>query len=143
MIAVDTNVLVYAHRADSPWNDAAARCVSTLAEGTDAWAIPWPCIHEFMAIVTHPKIYKPPTPMARAAAQVEAWMESPSLVLLGESDGYWSRLKPQLTAGQVSGARVHDTRVAALCLLHGVKELWTVDRDFSRFPSLRVVNPIR
>ncbi len=55
MIAVDTNIIVYAHREDSPWHQAAAARVAELAEGSAAWAVPWPCIAEFLAIVTHPR----------------------------------------------------------------------------------------
>jgi toxin-antitoxin system PIN domain toxin len=142
VIAVDTNILVHAHRADSPWNDAAARAVAALAEGRGSWAIPWPCLHEFLAIVTHPRIYKPPTPVPQAIEQVEAWLESPSLVLLGETPSYWKSLRPLLEDGQIDGPRVHDARVAAQCLLHGVSELWSADRDFSRFPGLKVANPL-
>ena len=87
MIAVDTNILVYAHREDSPWHDAAYGSIAELAEGRGSWAIPWPCLHEFLAIVTHPKIYAPPTPLEAALEQVAAWLESPSLVLLAESEG--------------------------------------------------------
>jgi len=79
MIAIDTNILVYAHREDSEWHDAAHARVVELAEGRVPWAIPWPCIHEFLAIVTHPKIYAPPTPLAAAIDQVEAWLEAPTL----------------------------------------------------------------
>lgn len=142
MIAVDSNLLVYAHREDSPWHDKAAARLKTLAEGRVPWAIPWPCIHEFLAIVTHPRIYKPPTPLSSALRQVDAWLESPSLALLSEADGYWRDLRPTLEAGRVSGPRVHDARVAALCRLHGVRELWSADRDFSRFPGVTVRNPM-
>ncbi len=142
MIAIDTNVLVHAHRKDSPWNAEAFAALKRLAEGHVAWAVPWPCVHEFLAIVTHPRIYKPPTPVARALDQIEAWLQSPSLVLLGEADGYWQRLKALVAEGRIEGAQVHDARVAALCLLHGVDELWTADRDFSRFPELSVRNPL-
>jgi hypothetical protein len=142
MIALDTNVLVFAHREDSPWHVAADSCVARLAEGREAWAIPWPCIHEFLAIVTHPRIYDPPTPLAAALDQVDAWLEAPGLVLLSESGGYWNGLKDLLSTGQVAGGRVHDARVAALCLHHGVSELWTADRDFSRFPGLHARNPL-
>ena len=72
MIAVDTNILVYAHREDSPWHEVAARQVTFLAEGHTPWAIPWSCVHEFLAIVTHPRIYAPPTPLSLALDQVEA-----------------------------------------------------------------------
>jgi hypothetical protein len=142
VIAVDTNLLVYAHRADSPWHAAAARAVAGLAEGRTPWAIPWPCLHEFYAIVTHARIYRPPTPPPGAIDQIEAWLESPSLVPVGEATGYWQSLKPLLRNGLIEGARVHDARIAALCLQHGVGELWSADRDFSRFPELKVRNPL-
>ena len=142
MIAVDSNILVYAHREESEWHAAAYAKLVELAEGRGAWAIPWPCIHEFLAVVTHPRIYAPPTPLATATDQVEAWLESPSLVLLAESDAHWRTLREALVGGKIAGAQVHDARIAALCLQHGVKELWSADRDFGRFPDLAVVNPL-
>ncbi len=142
MITIDSNLLVYAHREDSPWHRAAYACLVRLAEGRQSWAIPWPCLHEFLAIVTHPRIYDPPTPLDTAIDQVEAWLESPSLVLLAESEDHWTQLRSLLQAGRASGPKVHDARVAALCLQHGASELWTVDRDFSLFPALKVRNPL-
>ena len=142
MIAVDTNLLVYAHREDSPWHATARDAIAGLAERRTAWAIAWPCLHEFLAIVTHPRIYTPPTPLARALDQVEAWLESPSIVLLSEGPAYWETLKDTVARSRTAGPQVHDARVASLCLSHGVRELWTADRDFSRFPSLKVRNPL-
>lgn len=142
MIAVDTNVLVHAHRRDSDLHARAEPSVRALAEGTPSWAIPWPCVHEFLAIVTHPKIFDPPSSTGAALDQVDAWLESPTVVLLTEGDDHWGRLRSLVEAGRVSGPRVHDARIAALCTAHGVTELWTVDRDFSRFPSLQVRNPL-
>ena len=66
MVAVDTNILIYAHRADSPWHARADQVIAELAEGSSLWAIPWPCLHEFLAVVTHPRVYDPPTPPADA-----------------------------------------------------------------------------
>ena len=142
MIAIDTNLLVYAHRRDSPWFEPARRALRPLVEGTATWAIPWPCVHEFLAISTHSNIYRPPTELPRALEQIEALLASPSLILLGESAGYWSVLGRLLTAGQVTGAKVHDARIAALCLCHGVSEIWSADRDFTRFPELKKRNPL-
>ena len=142
MIAVDTNILVYAHREDTEWHHAAYKRLAELAEGRAAWAIPWPCIHEFLAIVTHPKIFAPPTPLAKALDQVDAWIESPSVVLLAESQVHWERLRGMLLAGKVAGPKVHDARIAALCLQHGVKQLWSADRDFGRFSDITVTNPL-
>jgi len=142
MIAVDTNLLVYAHREDSPWYEHAYAQLAELAEGRAPWAIPWPCLHEFLAIVTHSRIYAPPTPLPAAMEQVEAWLESPSLHLLSETEGYWQALRAALETGRIAGPQVHDARVAVLCRLHGVRELWTADRDFSRFPNLTVRNQL-
>lgn len=142
MIAVDTNILVYAHREDSPFHDAASERIAELAEGSAMWAVPWPCLHEFLAIVTHPRIYAPASPLARALDQIDAWIESPTLVLLAEAAEHWSTLRALLTAGRIVGPRVHDARIVALCRQHGVRELWSADRDFSRFAGLSVVNPL-
>ena len=142
MTAVDTNVLVYAHRSDAEWHDRAVRRVRSLAEGRSAWAIPWPCIYEFLAIVTHPRVYRPPTPLPAALEQVDAWLESPTVVVLAEGSAHWPTLRSTVEVGKVVGPRVHDARIAALCLAHGVSALWTADRDFSRFSSLKVVNPL-
>ena len=142
MIAVDTNILVYAHREDSPWHEAAKACVVELAEGPSSWAIPWPCLHEFLAIVTHPRIFKTPTPASVAVEAVGALLEAPRLVLLSETRGYWAVLRRLVETGLLAGPVVHDARIAALCRVHGVSELWSADRDFSRFPELAVRNPL-
>jgi len=118
VIAVDTNILVYAHREDSDWFEPA------------------------VAIVTHPRIFKRPTPAPLAIAQVDAWLESPSLVVMSENEPYLEGLRDVLLASRVTGARVHDARVAALCVSHGIRELWTADRDFSMFPQLKTRNPL-
>jgi hypothetical protein len=142
MIAVDTNMLVYAHREDSPWHASAYQRIAELAEERALWAIPWPCLHEFLAIVTHPRIYSPPTSLNQALDQVDAWLESPSLSVLSETEGYWPELRTMVEAGKAIGGQVHDARVAALCRLHGVRELWTADRDFGRYAGVRVTNPL-
>lgn len=142
MIATDTNILVYAHRADSEWHEPARDCIRKLAEGRASWGIPWPCVHEFLSIATHPKIYDPPSTLVKALEQVDAWLESPVAFLIAEAESHWSILKDLLTAGQIRGAMVHDTRIAAICISHGVTELWTADRDFSRFPTLTTRNPL-
>lgn len=142
MIALDTQILVYAHREDSPWHAAAAAAVRRLAEGHASWAIPWPCLHEFLAIVTHPRIYVPPTPLERAIDQVDAWLHAPTLTLLSEGGEYWSVLRDAVKAGRVAGPVVHDARIAALCRHHGVSALWTADRDFSKFPLVPARNPL-
>jgi toxin-antitoxin system PIN domain toxin len=142
VIAVDTNILVYAHRTDSAFHAAAARKITELAEGPGAWAIPWPCVHELIAIVTSPRIYNPPTAVEVVLDYADMLLQSPSLVLLAETELHWKTLSALIAAGRIAGGRVHDARIAAICIQHAVDELWTADRDFSRFPGLTVVNPL-
>ncbi|MBN1629562.1 MAG: PIN domain-containing protein [Thermoleophilia bacterium] len=145
MIAVDTNILVYSHREDTPWFEPARECVRSLAEGAEPWAIPWPCVYEFLAVVTHPRVFAKPTPLSAALDQVHAWLESPAVALLaeaGDGRGFWGLLAKQLATARVTGPVVHDARVAALCMSHGVAELWSADRDFGRFQGLKVRNPL-
>src|SRR5207344_2944215 len=113
-------LLVYAHREDSTWHDAACARIAELAEGRAPWALPWPCVHEFLAIVTHPRIYAPPSSLKQAADQVVAWLESPSVTPLAESADYWNTLHKILHSSRVAGPKVHDAHVAALCISHGV-----------------------
>lgn len=142
MIAVDTNVLVYAHRREAREHDAAASLLRGLAEGSRAWAIPWPCVYEFFSIVTNHRIWKDEaSTSARAWSQLAGWYRSPSLRLLGEVDGFFELLESFATRPRVSGPLVHDARVAALCVAHGVEQLLSRDRDFALFPELTVRNP--
>lgn len=142
MIACDTNLLVYAARDDNAWHAAALALTRQLATGNEAWGLPWPCIHEFLAVVTSPRVFKLPTPMAVALATVARWRESPSAQRLGETAGYEAELEKALAESRAIGPLVHDAHIVALCHLHGVREFWTADRDFSRFPSLRCRNPL-
>jgi predicted nucleic acid-binding protein len=112
MIAVDTNILVAFHRTEYSHHDAAVEALTSLAEGSEPWAIPWPCLHEFTAVVTNGRIFSQPTEPAIAVSVVDALIESPVLRLLGEGAGYWSALRSLILKGKITGARVHDARIA-------------------------------
>ena len=142
MIALDTNLLVYAHRTDSEFHAESKALVESLATGSEEWAVPWPCAHEFLAIVTNPRIFKTPTPLATALAAIRSVHDDSSATFLAEGEQYLDRLESVAVAARVQGGALHDARVAAICLFHGVRELWSADRDFSRFPTLRVRNPL-
>jgi uncharacterized protein len=142
MIAVDTNVLVYAHRREVAEHTVAQDRLRALAEGRDPWAIPWPCVYEFFSVVTNPRIWRQTASTPQQAwAQLEAWFAAPTLQLLGESQGFASVLSGIVRRPRVRGAVVHDARIAAICVAHGVEALLTRDRDFSLFPELELQNP--
>ncbi|WP_425310583.1 TA system VapC family ribonuclease toxin [Ammonicoccus fulvus] len=142
MIAVDTNLLVYAHREDSPHHEPALRVLTDLIAGPRQVGIPWPCLHEFLAVTTHPRIYDPPTRMSTALAAVTSLADVPAVHLLAEGPDHLQVLTRLLASERVTGPRIHDARVAAICLSAGVEALWSADRDFSWFPQLTVVNPL-
>ena len=144
MLAVDTNILVYAHRVEAREHASAATVVRELAEGTGSWAIPWPCVYEFFSVVTNPRIWHEAASSPQQAwSQLEAWLASPSLQLLGETEAFGETLGRLVTMPRVRGPIVHDARIAALCIAHGVEALLTRDRDFSLFSELRTRNPLR
>ena len=144
MIAVDTNVLVYAHRRESEVHGAAAELLRSLAEGARRWAIPWPCCYEFFGIVTNRRIWRGTESSPREAfAQLLGWTASPSIRLIGETRGFLKILEGLATRSRVRGPVVHDARVAAICLAHGVEALLTRDRDFALFPELETRDPFR
>lgn len=139
MIAVDTNILVYASRTDNELYAPAFSALKNLIEGDAPWLLPWQCVHEFVAIVTNPKIYRPPTPPDVAISQAEEWMRSPSVIMAGEPPGYFRHFKKVVADAKVVGAMTHDARVVAVCLAHGVNQILTSDRDFKRFSTIRVM----
>ena len=141
MKAVDTNVLVFAEITSSQQHARSRELLRSLAEGTIAWAIPWPCIYEFLRVVTHPRVYHPPVPMAQAIRDLRAILASPSLVLLGESPRHADTMAAVIEESGSAGNLVHDAHIVALCLEHGVTEILTGDRDFRRFSGIAVVDP--
>jgi uncharacterized protein len=99
-------------------------------------------VHEFIAVVTNKRIYADPTPFGVAFQQVERWAKSPTITFIGESTDHLETLSDISRAGSITGAMVNDARVAAICMDHGVSELWSADRDFSRFPQIKLKNPL-
>ncbi len=142
MIAVDTNVLIYAHRAESPWHGQARGALKALAEGGLPWGIPSPCLVEFLAVVTGFRGAIQATPLAGAIGQATEWLRAPHASLLHSGDSHAQVLFDLAKAANLKGGQFHDARIAAICIENGVNELWTADRDFSRFPQLKTRNPL-
>jgi predicted nucleic acid-binding protein len=112
-----------------------------VAEGR-TWAVPWPCVHEFFAVVTNPRIFKTPTSTNTAFNVVRELDTRPQARLLGESQRHLDILDQLCRSAPIIGTRFHDARIAAICIGHGVSELWTADRDFGYFPQLKTANPL-
>jgi uncharacterized protein len=140
--AIDTNILVYAHRREAPRHLVSAALLRTHCESSATWAIPWPCLSEFYSVVTNKKIWKEKASSpAEALSQIEAWCNSPSVVLLSEVAETLKLLSVMLVEAQARGPVVHDARIVAICRSHGVQALITADRDFSRFSQIRYECP--
>lgn len=142
MIAIDTNLLVYAHRPEMPFHERAREVLTAAVVGTEPVSVPWPCAHEFLAVVSNPRIFREPTPMDVALDAVRRLLDSLDGGFLAEGEGYLRTLERIARPALLQGAIVHDARIAAICLYHGVRVLWSADRDFSRFPDLAVANPL-
>ncbi len=142
MIAVDANVLVYAHRAESVFHTQAFACLKSLAEGSQPWGIPVSCLHEFLSVITNPKVFKPASKLEQALAQVDAWLASPQAHILHSGSQHWQVLSDLTRKAKLQGGQFHDARIAAICVENGVTVLWSADRDFGRFKALKTVNPL-
>lgn len=141
MRAVDTNVLVFAEITSSPQHVRAREVLRGLGEGAAAWAIPWPCVYEFLRVVTHPRVYHPPVPLDHALRDLRAVLDSPALILLSETPRHAEVMDAVVRESGVAGNLIHDAHIVSLCLEHGVTEIITGDRDFRRFSGLTVTDP--
>jgi len=142
MIALDTNILLHARRRELQYHQEASSLLRDLAEGDDPWALPWPCIYEFVRVVTHPRVFDPPTDLETALEDLESLLDSPSVLLLGEGPVHFAHMARAIESGSARGNLAHDAHIAALAVEHGVIELWTTDKDFARFSELRIRNPL-
>ena len=143
MRAIDTNILVYAEMTATPQHRIARNLLSELAAGARPWALPWPCIYEFLRVVTHARVFSPPLSLDVARGDLRNILRSPSLRLLEETDRHFEVLDEILVATRATGNLVHDAHIVALCQEHGVTEFLTADADFLRFPNFNVTNPFR
>jgi uncharacterized protein len=138
VIAVDTNVLIYAHRRESNRHAIALRKITVIAEDDTPWGLPVFCLAEFVRVVTHLRVFNPPSSLADALQFLNQLMQSPSVRLLLPTVKFASVFSDACTSGGVRGNLAFDAQIAAVCREHGVDELLTAERDFARFPNRRV-----
>jgi uncharacterized protein len=140
VIALDTNIIIYAHRPGDDQHERAVEAIRELTGGVARWALPWCVVHEFLAVVT--RLPPLPSPPEIALQEVERLLASPNCTPIAEPRGYLQTFADLMRSGHARRELVYDARIAATCVAHGVSELWTADRDFGRFPALRTRNPL-
>lgn len=143
MKAIDTNILVYAHREECEQHAIAKSLLKKISESHEPWALPWPCIYEFVRVVTHPRVFNPPSSIATVHIALDNLLNCPSLILLGESERHAQIFLDLLLQTKITGNLVHDAHIAVLLIEHGITEMITADTDFNRFTGFTVFNPFK
>lgn len=138
MIAIDTNVLVYAHVDAFPKHAAAATAITRLARGRIRWGVPAQCLVEFVRIVTHPRVLERPMSVAQAKDALSALLAAPTACVIVPGPSHWTYLAEALEGGDARGNLAFDASIAAVCGEAGVTKLLTEDRDFSRFEGISI-----
>ena len=138
MIAVDTNVLVYAHRTETELHHAAAATLADLAAGAAPWALPIFCITEFLRVVTHRRVLNPPSTISQAVAFIEALVASPVCGVVRPGPEFLPLLAESAQRADARGNLMFDAQIVALCRENGIDTILTNDRDFERFEALQV-----
>ncbi|MGV3721302.1 MAG: type II toxin-antitoxin system VapC family toxin [Actinomycetota bacterium] len=142
MILPDVNVLIHAHNLDSPHHEAARAWWDATLSGVDRVALPWVAILGFVRITTNRAILTNPWTVDEALQRVEAWLERPNVRIVHPTEQHARLLAQLLRALGIAGNLTTDAHLAALAIEHGCT-VYTTDADFSRFASLKRVNPLR
>ena len=138
--SVDANILLYASDRSSPWHARASEFLAGCVVRPELFCLAWPALMAYLRVATHPGIFSSPLSPAEAEANVDSLLGLPRVRVLGEGDGFWPAFRA-LTDAPVRGNLVPDAHLAALLLEHGVERLYTRDRDFLKFPTLKVEDP--
>ena len=141
MIAVDTNILVYAHRDETELHEVATGELVALAEGIVPWGLPIFCIVEFMRVVTHRRFFNPPSTLSQAINFVDNLVASPVCRVVRPGRNFLRLFTDSARGADARGNLMFDAQIAALCREHGIASVLTNDRDFERFEHLRVRYP--
>jgi hypothetical protein len=141
MIALDTNLLVYAHRSALPEHRKAKNAIEKAAASRGGWCIPSFCITEFWAVVTHPKCAGRPSLPEEASAFLSGLIDAGAKVLYPR-DGFAERLTTCACELQIEGPRIFDLQIALVSYDGGAREIWTHDRSFCSLPGLPFKDPL-
>lgn len=140
--SVDTNLLLYASDESSPHQKRAKAFLERCMQGPEAWYLAWPTLMAYLRISTHPAIFTAPLSPDEAALNVDSLLALPHVRVLSEGTGFWDRYRAVGAKMPLRGNLVPDAHLAALLLDHGIKRLYSRDRDFRKFPDLDVTDPL-
>ena len=142
MILTDANLLLYAYNIDAAEHDTSRQWLETQLSGANLFCFAWQTITAFLRISTNQRAFAAPLSTKEATSIVNEWLERPQTVVLTPGEKHWAIFQKLMESGQATGALVMDAHLAALALEHGAA-LASSDRDFSRFPGLKLINPLR
>jgi uncharacterized protein len=141
VILIDVNLLLYSHDSVSPHHAVARAWLETTFSDSEQVGLAWLTVVAFLRISTARRALGHPLSVAEATAIVSEWFDRPFVSLVHPGERHWEILQRLLQEGQAAGPLVTDAHLAALAIEHRAT-LATTDRDFARFPGLRVLNPL-
>lgn len=138
---LDANVLLYATDEASDLHRPAIELVERIALGPDLVYLFWPTVMAYLRIATHPAIFGRPLSANEAVANVEQLLDRAHVQSPGEREGFWGRYREVVEDVAPTGNLVPDAQIVALMLEHGVRTIWTRDRDYRTFRGIEVIDP--
>lgn len=141
MVLLDVNVLVYAHREDAPSHRQHLAWLEKLIRSDHPYGISDLVLSGFLRIVTHPSVFNPPSSMEKALAFTRELRDQPNCVIINPGPRHWEIFRRLCAIGGIKGNLVPDAYLAALAIESG-SDWVTTDRDYHRFPGLRVRHPL-
>jgi toxin-antitoxin system PIN domain toxin len=139
--SVDVNVLLYASDASSPRHSEAIRFLDQRAADPDLFCLAWSTLIAYLRITTHPRVFARPLAPSEALGNVESLVALPRVRVLSEGEGFLDVYREVTAHFPVRGNIVPDAHLAAVLRQHGVRRLYTADRDFRKFDFLQVTDP--
>ena len=140
---IDANLLLYASNTESTRQVVAADRLRRLAGGPEILYVFWPVAMSYLRVATHPSIFLRPLEPARARANLASLLSRPHVRCPGEQQGFWAVFEDTVAGDVIRGNLVPDAHIAALMRQHGVRLIWTTDRDFRRFSGVTPRDPFQ
>jgi len=142
-LALDTNILIYAHFEQYPEHASSREFLKTLLTKPDTFYLGWQVYYEYLRLATHPRLHKIPLTSKRAAEDMKTYLNDPRCRILTETESHQKTIEEilkKLPSGR--GNFLHDCHYAALLKEHAIDTIVTADTDFKKFDFLKVINPI-